>query len=104
MRLLVALLVCASAGAAPELAAPIQLRANGKPIDVTGGHATPCIADVDGDGKRDLLVGQFLGSDQRTLFKPGVRLYRNRGTNKAPKLERFVYLTTAGGRAWVPSG
>jgi hypothetical protein len=104
MRVLAALFACTLFAAANELAAPILLQVGNKPLDVTGGHAAPCVVDVDGDGKRDLLVGQFLGDDGKTIFRPGVRFYRNTGSNKAPKFERFVYLKTAGSRAWVPSG
>ena len=48
-----------------ELHAPIQLQADGKSIDIGSlariGHAGPCVADVDCDGDRDLLVGDFPG-------------------------------------------
>ncbi len=70
-RLLAALgLFCCSAlcGAA-EFAAPVRLKADGVPIRVERpGYAAPCLADVDGDGKMDLLVGQFNGGKIQ-LFK-----------------------------------
>src|SRR5262245_2878803 len=56
---------------------PRQLEAGGKPIEVPGGDAGPFVADWDGDGKPDLLVGAGDGS---------VWFYRNSGTRKEPKL------------------
>ncbi|MFI5402863.1 MAG: hypothetical protein ACHQ1G_08005 [Planctomycetota bacterium] len=76
-----------------ELEAPVRLESDGKPIDVTGGHAAPAVADVDGDGQRDLLVGQFLGEGQ-DLFRAPIRLY------KGPRFETFAYLPDVS----VPSG
>src|SRR5215470_3425947 len=43
----------------PELKPGVRLEADGKPIDTNIGHAAPHLADIDGDGKLDLLVGQF---------------------------------------------
>ena len=41
-------------------AAPVQLKADGEFIKVESpGYASPCWADIDGDGQKDLLVGQF---------------------------------------------
>lgn len=81
---------------AADLAAPIRVSAGGQPIDVEVGHAAPWVADFDGDGVRDLLVGQF-GSGK-------LRIYRNRGTDKAPEFSTFAWFQAGGADARVPSG
>ena len=46
-----------------------RLTFKGKPIQVEQpGYASPCYADIDGDGMRDLLVGQFADGKIR-VFK-----------------------------------
>jgi hypothetical protein len=70
-RLLATLgLLCGPAlcGAA-EFQAPVRLKADGAAVRVEApGYAAPSWADVDGDGKKDLLVGQFNGGKVR-VFK-----------------------------------
>ena len=65
MKILHALLLCAAA--APALSAgdyqfdaPRQVLGGDQPIAVEApGYAAPCLADVNGDGVPDMLVGQF---------------------------------------------
>jgi hypothetical protein len=55
------------------------------------GYAAPCWADVDGDGKKDLLVGQFAGGKIHvfknmggTKFAPGTWLKAEGQTAEVP--------------------
>ena len=79
-----------------ELRAPIQLLANGEPIDVEIGHAAPFVGDIDGDGSRELLVGQF--GDGK------LRIYRNLATSGPPRLGTFEWFQAGTGLGQVPEG
>ena len=83
---------------ADDLAEPVQVMAGEKPIDVTIGHAAPFMADMNNDGVRDLLVGQFGDG--------ALRIYTNAGTNEQPKFdEKFEWFTVEGGaKGTVPFG
>ncbi len=81
---------------ADDLAPPFRVEAGGQPIDVEVGHAAPLMVDFDGDGLRDLLVGQFGGGK--------LRLYRNTGTASVPKFGAFVWFQAGGSDAQVPFG
>lgn len=61
-----------------EFESPVRLKADGELID-TGkhvAHSGPAFADMNDDGKTDLLVGNFRGT---------IEYFENTGTNKAPK-------------------
>jgi hypothetical protein len=74
--------------AQPELQPGVRIVANGQPIDVQIGHLVPCVADWNGDGKKDLLVGTFMNAE--------IRLYINQGTDAAPEFKDFVTMQAGG--------
>jgi len=81
---------------ARELAPPVRIEAAGKPIDTAVGHAAPFVCDFDGDGVKDLLVGQF---GDGILW-----IYRNVGTNTQPKLAAGVKFKGGNKDGRVPTG
>ncbi len=57
---------------AAEFEAPVRLAWEGGAIRVESpGYAAPCWADIDNDGKKDLLVGQFRDGK--------IRVFKNQG-------------------------
>jgi hypothetical protein len=95
-RLAVAGLAVVSSFGANEFMLPFRVEAAGKPIDVDIGHAAPLVVDFDGDGVKDLLVGQF-GEGK-------LRIYRNEGTAAAPKFGAFAWFKAGGAEGKVPAG
>jgi hypothetical protein len=81
-----------AAGSAVEFHPPVRLEADGVPVRVESpGYAAPCWADVDGDGRKDLLVGQFAGGK--------IRVFRHLGDGK---LAAGEWLKAEGEVAEVP--
>lgn len=78
-------------------AAPVRLEADGEPIDIGSlskiAHAGPWIADIDGDGDRDLLVGDFPGY---------FWVFDNTGTDKSPIYKAKGKLQAGGEDAKTP--
>lgn len=88
----IVLLLVTHAARAAEFANPVRLEADGTAIRVEApGYAAPCWADIDGDGKKDLLVGQFHGGK--------IRVFKNLGDGK---LAAGEWLTAGGKAAEVP--
>jgi len=77
-----------------ELAPPVRLQAQGEFIQAH--HAAPFVVDWDGDGRPDLLVGQFV--------QGRLRIYRNVGTANEPKFAAPVWFQTTKGEGRVPTG
>jgi len=86
------LLSCSALCSAIEFAPPVRLKADGVAIRVEApGYASPCLADLDGKGKMDLLVGQF---------KQGkIQLFKGLGGGKFAK---GAWLEAEGKPAEVP--
>ncbi|HEX6881965.1 MAG TPA: VCBS repeat-containing protein [Planctomycetota bacterium] len=72
-----------SGGVALALAAPEPLRVAGAELKLVATNAAPCLADWDGDGAQDLLLGAGDGA---------VRLYRNASRSGEPILGAPVEL------------
>jgi hypothetical protein len=87
----------AGLAATAQLLAPVRLEADGKPINIGDfssiAHAGPWIADVDNDGDRDLLVGDFPG-----FFW----LFDNVGSETGPKYTSKGKLQAGGVDAKTP--
>ena len=76
---------------------PVPVVADGKPIDVERqGHAAPFVGDLDGDGRPDLVVGEF--------HRGRVRVYRNVGTATNPRFGLHEPILASGVPASVPAG
>ncbi len=88
-------LVALAAASAPEFGAYTWLYANGSRIDV-GYYGAPCVADWDGDGLKDLVLGQFTSGQ--------IRFYRNSDSNDSPVLTTYSLIESSGTPISVPSG
>ena len=100
MRIVALLAVAMAAILAPatgqELDRPFRVGSSGTPIAVDQGHAAPLLFDIDGDGKRDLLVGQYGGGR--------LRVYLNGGSDSIPQFVEYHYLAAGDSLARVPGG
>jgi hypothetical protein len=78
------------------LAPPVRLAVDGEPIDVQTGRAAPWVCDWDGDGRNDLLVGQFGGGK--------LRIFPNVATAGEPSLGTPIAFLAGGAEGTIPSG
>ncbi len=77
---------------AADFQSPVRLKAGDDAVRVESpGYAAPCWADVDADGKKELLVGQFA--------KGKIRVFKHQG---AEKFAAGQWLQAEGTVAHVP--
>ncbi len=87
---------------APRLAKPMLIKGECKPVMGEGnGWAAPAVFDWNGDGKKDLLIGEFAsGMELANDNNLGnfIRVYLNKGTDSAPEFtDEFKYAMPAEG-------
>ena len=104
----------------PQLEKPFRIKAAGKVIDLPGsGHAAPFVFDYNGDGKKDIIIGEFSAPMSKKLqakydamtdeekknfvrpFGGKARIYINEGTDKNPVFGDYTYLQAGGTDASV---
>jgi hypothetical protein len=92
LPLFTALACTATVAGAATFHEPVRLKAGDNYIRVESpGYAFPCWADIDGDGKKDLLVGQFRDGK--------VQIYKNLGEGRLAPGE---WLQAEGKAAIIP--
>lgn len=72
----------------PDYQSPFRINANGSPIELSLGHANPLVTDWNGDGLKDLIVGQYTGGK--------LRYYQNDDSNESPAFGNFTYMQADG--------
>lgn len=84
-------------GWAPDWLPEYQLTADGTVIgEGRFYYAAPCVVDWDGDGVKDLILGQFMNGS--------IRFYRNHGTASEPEFTTFDDLQADGEIITLPYG
>ncbi len=97
MKFSLSIVLCAAVLSAElvEFTAAGNLMCDGTRINV-GSYAAPLAVDWNGDGKKDLICGQFdFGR---------IRFYPNVGTNSAPLFNEYSYLLDGASYLSVPYG
>ena len=93
--LAVALLAPVALGVTPLFVGPELVQDSGVPIDV-GYYGAPTMYDLNQDGAKDLVVGQF---DQGKI-----RRYANQGSDTAPYFSGYTFYQSGGTDITLPYG
>ncbi len=72
----------------PVFSSPFFVQANGVDLVVSASIPDPCVIDWDGDGLKDLVIGQFSTGK--------IRFYPNSGTNENPVFTTFTFIQAGG--------
>jgi len=81
-------LIYANIPGSPKLGTPQLIMGETMPVKGGGnGWAAPEVKDMDGDGKKDLLIGEFASGVENNGIGIGnfVRIYQNEGSDDEPK-------------------
>ncbi|MCK5116606.1 MAG: hypothetical protein KAR44_08385 [Candidatus Aegiribacteria sp.] len=97
MKISITMVLCAVVLSAElvEFTSAGVLLCNGARLDV-GTYAAPLAVDWNGDGKKDLIIGQFAYGR--------IRFYPNVGTNSTPVFNEYYFLLDGLGNLSVPWG
>ncbi len=98
MKILLMLVVMATGlciAQAPEYQSYYYQQCAGTAIDV-GYYGAPCVADWNGDGEKDMVLGIFTGGN--------IRFYENENTNDSPVFNSYTTLKADGTTIVLPSG
>jgi hypothetical protein len=91
---LLAALVSTALAELPRFRGPLAVLDEGTPIDV-GLVSAPLMYDWDGDGRKDLICGQFDSGR--------IRVYPNVGLDTAPEFDGYRFLRADGADIAFPS-
>lgn len=81
----------------PDFGAMVKINVDGQPLTLNGSNfASPLVTDWDGDGKKDLLIGEFAGHMTEGQWKGKIRFYSNVGTDASPEFSTYSYLKAGG--------
>ena len=95
--LILVLSICLSAAAAtPDYLPPFNVMANGAQIQLSIGHANPLITDWNGDGLKDLILGQYSSGK--------LRYYENNDSNDSPMFSNYTFMQADGADISLTSG
>ena len=84
-----------ASAAAPSLQAGVFVQDGGAPLSVEY-HAAPEVVDWDNDGRKDLVVGQFVSGR--------IHLFLNTGTDAAPAFSGSSFIQSSGSPIQVSYG